>query len=183
MALGPALWEWHQTGKLSGDETARAASVIAVERAATKSLAKWGGSIVPGSFRGNAITGLAILAVDTGWYLYENGVDDSLRSPTFYAHVAIGAGGLMVGLLVGGSIASNVAILVAPIATTWAPVIGGIAGVAATIVIGTTGEYGRRVLVEPITRKATRQQEDSEINFAREELKSKILYVQTVQGP
>ena len=184
LALGPDLWEWWRTGSLSRPtlfRMGRAGSILAADRAVAYGLAKYGTGALRGGLRGNVITGLVIVAVDTSFSIYENGGAKAFRSPEFYAHLGGTVSSLTLGLAVGGPVSVYVT-AAASETGPWAPVIGGAAGLVSGGVAGAAGYIGgesaSRKILEAVNPDFLHDAENAAIRDARDHIEASIAALQ-----
>lgn len=193
LALGPDLWELWRTGSLSVPakfRLARGGSLLVTERAAAFGMSKFATGAWRGGLRGNFIAGSILLAVDTGFSIYENGGAQAFQTTGFYTHVGGSIGGMTLGFAVGTPVGLAVTAWAAPTGP-WAPVIGGAAGLVSGGVAGMAGYIGgdattRRVL-ESINPDFLHVAENQQIREIQESLSSSIAALQksalTLQRP
>lgn len=166
MAMGPELWNLlntdsvtHQTSK----NTAHAGSIIAAERITAYTLSKFGNGALQGSVRGNAIVGLAILATDTAWLVYENDGNRAFQNEGFYNNLV-------------GSVGSLVGIPVALVITgmTGNPILGGLAGAGAATAGYIGGRTTTRKILETVSPEFLYKAEDEKIADAERNINHSI---------
>ena len=184
LALGPEIYEqWHNGGTNSRVLYAatRAISILGAERAAAYRLAKYGTGSLQSSMRGNFITGLAVLAMDTGFSIYENGGSGAFKSADFYMHLGGGIGSLTLGLAVGTPVASwTTAVLIesGPIAPMFGTAAGILAGFSASAVGYVGGETAARSILEFINPAFLHRAESAAISDARNDVEAYITRLQ-----
>lgn len=181
LAVTPDLLDWWRGGT-PGNEAmfriARAGSILATERATTLGLARFGTGALRGTLGGNAISGLAMLATDTSFSIYENGGAGAFRGESFYTHLGASIGGLALGMTVGTPVSISVTTWASPIAGPWAPAVGGLAGLATGAVAGAAGYLGGEVasrrILEVIDPDFLHDAENAMIRDARDRIERSI---------
>lgn len=184
-AAGPGAWEFIRTGSMRTEEansTVKALSVLTTERVVTMSLERWGAGALRGSLRGNALAAIALLAVDTGWSVYEVGPHSAFRSPAFFTHLGGSVGGLALGYAVGTPVSVGVTLWIAPFAGPWAAPIGGMAGLitgaAASIGAYWGAEYLARELLQRAQPELELETATKEIALAKDLLSARIVHLE-----
>lgn len=189
LIVGPDLWTWWRTGSMPDQFAYRAlrgGSILAAERAAQWTLARASTGALRGSLRGNVVSGLVIVAVDTGFSIHESGGTAAFRSESFYTTLGGGIAattlGFSVGTLVGVAVTGAAAAF-----GPWAPVIGSSAGFAAGFAGGTAGYFGghvvTRTILEVIDPAFLHDAERAAIQSARERVNAEITRLQTEAVP
>lgn len=174
LATGADLWELGRSGALpdqAGYRAMRAASIIASERATHWTLGKVATGALRGGLRGNAVSGLVMIGVDTGFSIYENGGAAAFRSEAFYTGLGGGIAGTTLAFAVGMPVTAAVTAWTVPIAGPWAPAVGGAAGFVAGLSAGAAGYYGgqsaSRTILEAIDPQFLHDAERTAIEAAR----------------
>ena len=116
-----------------------------------------------GSMKGNVVTGIALLGVEAGWGVYDNGGWSSVSdNPGFYSNLGGNASALTAGGTAGWLVASGATLFTAN------PVVGGMAGGLAGMIVGSAaymgGEHATRSIMYGINPELVRvkEQEASE---------------------
>lgn len=184
MVLGPGVWEWWSTGALSNPtkfNMVRAGSILGAERAATFALARFGSSALQGGLRGNIITGIVVIGVDTSFSIYENGGSRAFHSASFYTHLSGSFGAWLIGSAVGGAVGVTATEVAAPTGF-FAPLIGVVAGFASGAIAGMAGYYvgqgASRKILEFINPDFLHDAEKAAFRAALEEVTTAIAILQ-----
>ena len=180
LALGPALSEWFRTGTLSeqsGMDVGRVVLLLGSERGIAYGLARVRGGALQGTLRGNVITGVGLLTIDTGLSVYESGGVVAFQNAEFYARLGGGVSSLAVGLMAASTAGVYATIAAAP-AGTLAPFIGAATGLVTGVVAGAGayvgGDAATRAILEVVDPAFLHNAETAAFLAAREGLDASI---------
>lgn len=140
----PAIYSVTTEGYFSEQAAWRLGNAVAIGSGAmivNHALAKYKGGALQGTLRGNAITCLVLVGVDTGYAFVEFGGTKAFNRPEFYERLGGGLGATALGFAVGTPVATYTTALAAETGPC-APVIGGAAGVVSGMAAGALGYVG-----------------------------------------
>lgn len=176
MAVGPALSDWLLTGSLNrptAQQTAHAGAIFATERATTYALGKIGTGALQGGFRGNAITGIAVLITDTSFSIYEYGGAQAFQNVGFFTQLGGGVGALALGLSTGTLVASTI--------SPYNPIIGAATGFFTGSTVGFAGyifgQSATRKILEVTNPDFFHKAEDTAISDAQKNISAQIVAI------
>jgi hypothetical protein len=140
----PAIYSVTTEGYFSEQAAWRLGNTVAVGSGAiivNHALAKYKGGALQGTLRGNAITCLVLVGIDTGYAFVEFGGTKAFNGPEFYERLGGGLGATALGFAVGTPVATYATVLAAETGP-FAPAIGITAGVASGMAAGALGYVG-----------------------------------------
>jgi len=144
LTLAPGASELFQGGKLqsaSAYEIARTGGLFGAAWGSEKILAKIRDGGWRGTWRGNAFTGCALIAAETGFSLWESGFAGAFADQRFYERLGGSVAGVSLSLAVGTYVGAQATIWATP--TGWfAPLIGGAAAIVSGAAAGIAGQIG-----------------------------------------
>jgi len=138
MTVGPAALEWYR-GEISNTEAlykiGKGGSTLVVGVVADRALVIYRGGILRGTLRGNVLTAVAVLLVDTSWQVYEHGgVSNAIHNPDFLIRCGGGVGATTCALI-GGTLGAEGGTVVGT--SVGGPLGGMIGGIVGGIIVGT----------------------------------------------
>lgn len=189
LMVGPSALEWWRTGSVSEwtvRDAGRAASILAVERVTTWSLARVGNGFLRATARGYAIGGLALLATDTAWTVYEYGGSRAFEDADFYNRLGGSIGSLALGTTVGSIVTAYTTVWTAPLLGGGAPFAGAalglLSGTAAGLAGYQGGAYTSRQIMSAVDPEFLYKAELDAVASARQDTSLRLQAVQGIAG-
>lgn len=187
MVLGPMLWDILQGKSVNAEHAAYAGLLIGTERLANYAMTRSNRTISPasnlkskpatsfvkGSMKSNVATGIALLVVEAGRGIYDNGgINNASKNPGFYSNLGGSVSAFGAGTAAGWLIGSGAALL------TMNPAIGGVIGGLSGAVIGGAaymgGEHATRAILYGFNPEFMRVKEKEANEVARKDIDRRL---------
>ena len=185
VGIVPPAWEWSQ-GRLTNDQfvtqVARSSSILGGAVGADYLLSRFADGALRGTVRGTIIVGTIIVAIDTGWQIYEYGGTRAFNEAEFWVGLGGSVTATTLGLAVGIPVGASVTAAAAGTGPS-APVIGAVAGFVSGGLAGAIGYFGgssaTRWTLGLVAPEMLRKPEQQALSMVRDKLDSKLRIVQS----
>ena len=186
--FAPAAWDYY-TGKIDENvaayRLAKGGSSLLAGIAADQALKQWKGGLLRGSTRGNVITALSVLIVDTSWRVHEYGGlgaawEDSEFRINLGGNVSAATLGFA-GMVCGAKTGAALGAFMGPKAALAGGSVGGLVGGSAAGFAGYVGgSKGTRWAMETFTPEKLFVRERTYVNEVSKGIEKSILELQTM---
>lgn len=181
LSAAPTVWDWasgQASANVALERLARAGTVLGTGLVAEQILKTIRDGGWRGTWKGNAVIGLAVLVVDTAWMCHQYGLAEAFRRPETYENIGGGLGGLVLGMVAAGATAAAVP------GPGW---IAGGATIAAGALAGTVGYFGgravTRVVLELLSPEMLTEQRRKTMADASSRIEARLRELSTFRSP